>query len=259
MHASRNAKERELAPRTPGPGRAVACVRSLAPRVRALLAGSCILAAIAAAPAPLDAQASMDAKRIIISLDEYRLWLVQGPDTLLDAAVAIGRRESFEYGGQRFDWRTPRGERSVLAKRRDPVWTVPEWHYYARAADEHLDLVRLARGSEYPLADGSRLAVRGPDVVRVLGDRFWVVPTGREIIVDGVLFMPPLGTRQRQVPDALGTRALDMGEGYLIHGTTPYNSGSIGSAASHGCVRMRTADVERLFELVDAGTVVLIE
>ncbi len=227
--------------------------------MRALVAFSCIVAAIAATPISVHAQNSTDAKRIIISLDEYRLWLVQGPDTLMDASVAIGRRETFRYGGRTFDWQTPRGERSILAKRRDPVWTVPEWHYYERAAYEHLDLVRLARGSQYTLADGSRLEIRGSNVVRVLGDRFWSVPTGREIIVDGVLFMPPIGTRQRQVPDALGTRALDMGEGYLIHGTTPYNRGSIGSAASHGCIRMRTADVERLFELVETGTAVLIE
>jgi len=41
-----------------------------------------------------------------------------------------------------------------------------------------------------------------------------------------------------------------------IHGT-PENV-ELGKAASHGCVRMRNADIIELFDLVDAGTPVLI-
>lgn len=43
-------------------------------------------------------------------------------------------------------------------------------------------------------------------------------------------------------------------KGYGIHGTN--NPGSIGRNASHGCIRMRKADVEELFELVQVGDVV---
>ena len=42
-----------------------------------------------------------------------------------------------------------------------------------------------------------------------------------------------------------------------IHGTR--HEDKIGSPASHGCVRMRKADVIELFELVDEGTPVVIE
>jgi len=42
-----------------------------------------------------------------------------------------------------------------------------------------------------------------------------------------------------------------------IHGTK--HEDKIGTAASHGCVRMRNADVIELFELVDQGTPVVIE
>jgi len=42
-----------------------------------------------------------------------------------------------------------------------------------------------------------------------------------------------------------------------IHGTK--HEDKIGSPASHGCVRMRNADVIELFELVDEGTPVVIE
>jgi lipoprotein-anchoring transpeptidase ErfK/SrfK len=42
-----------------------------------------------------------------------------------------------------------------------------------------------------------------------------------------------------------------------IHGTK--HEDKIGRAASHGCVRMRNADVIELFEMVDEGTPVVIE
>jgi lipoprotein-anchoring transpeptidase ErfK/SrfK len=42
-----------------------------------------------------------------------------------------------------------------------------------------------------------------------------------------------------------------------IHGTK--HEDKIGTAASHGCVRMRNADVIELFEMVDEGTPVIIE
>jgi len=55
----------------------------------------------------------------------------------------------------------------------------------------------------------------------------------------------------------LGTRALDINSpGIRIHGT--YANYSIGYAASHGCIRMRIAEVEELFGLVGVGTPVII-
>jgi lipoprotein-anchoring transpeptidase ErfK/SrfK len=217
------------------------------------------IVALAAAAQSLPGQGpDRDARRILVSLQENRLWLVEGGDTLMAVSVAVGRRETFRYRGKVYDWRTPRGERRILSKRRDPVWTVPQWHYYERAAREDLELVEMVRDMHYPLADGSRLEVRGSDVVRILGQQYWKVPQGREIIIDGVLYVPPLGTTQRRVPGALGTRALDLGDGYLIHGTSPYNESSVGTAASHGCVRMNNDDVERLFGLVVTGTPVTI-
>lgn len=50
----------------------------------------------------------------------------------------------------------------------------------------------------------------------------------------------------------LGTRWMGLGyKGYGIHGTNAPLS--IGKAASHGCIRMRTRDVEELFNLVEVG------
>ncbi len=197
-------------------------------------------------------------RRIVVFLDEKVLFLVQGTDTLMQASIATGRDDSVRYRGKVYSWRTPVGERRVLAKRRDPSWNVPDWHYYERAANESLKLVQMVREMQYPLPDGGRLEVRGHDVVRVQNGEYWIVPQGRELVFDGVLYAPPAGTRQRQVPGALGTRALDLGGGVLIHGTSFFNRSSIGAAASHGCIRMENGDIERLYELVSEGTPVLI-
>jgi lipoprotein-anchoring transpeptidase ErfK/SrfK len=55
----------------------------------------------------------------------------------------------------------------------------------------------------------------------------------------------------------LGTRALDLNaSGIRIHGSS--NDYSIGSAASHGCMRMHMWDIEDLYDRVDVGTRVVI-
>lgn len=55
----------------------------------------------------------------------------------------------------------------------------------------------------------------------------------------------------------LGTRALYLdAPGIRIHGT--FDSASIGTYASHGCIRMLISDSEELYPLVDIGTRVLI-
>jgi len=55
----------------------------------------------------------------------------------------------------------------------------------------------------------------------------------------------------------LGTRALNLNaSGIRIHGTN--KDGSIGRAASHGCMRMHRWDIEDLYERVEVGTPVLI-
>jgi L,D-transpeptidase ErfK/SrfK len=65
-----------------------------------------------------------------------------------------------------------------------------------------------------------------------------------------------MNSNQRRVPEVLGTHKLEMGNGYLLHGTN--EEGSIGEAVSHGCVRMYNEDVQRLYALVPVGTPVYI-
>ena len=54
----------------------------------------------------------------------------------------------------------------------------------------------------------------------------------------------------------LKARFLSLGGGYGIHGTADY--GSIGRAASHGCIRMLVPDVKELYNRTPVGTPVLI-
>jgi lipoprotein-anchoring transpeptidase ErfK/SrfK len=51
------------------------------------------------------------------------------------------------------------------------------------------------------------------------------------------------------VDNPVGSRWIGLNhKGYGIHGTN--EPGSIGNAASHGCIRLRNEDVEQLFEMV---------
>lgn len=198
-------------------------------------------------------------RRIVISLGDRHLWLVEGADTLYSAPVGIGTGSTFTYNGRTWTFRTPRGARRIIGKEVNPVWTPPDWHYYEKAKYGGLRHVHVERGKSYELSDGSRIEIRGDDVGRVNAfGNFWPFTPGMEIVFDGKIFIPPLGTNQRRVPNALGTRKLDMGDGYLIHGTNPYNSDSVGGAVSHGCVRMRNDEVERLYSMVPVGTPVYI-
>jgi len=201
----------------------------------------------------------MSGARILVSTEQRRLWYMQGKDTLLSAPVAIGMGTTFEYNGKRYPFSTPRGKRVVRAKQEKPIWTVPEWHYYEKAAGRGLQAIHLNRDQPFLLDDGTWIEVRGNEVGRVnqFGN-WWAFSQDFEIIFEGKIFIPPMGTIQRQVTDALGPYKLDMGEGYLIHGTHEDNASSIGQAVSHGCVRMRNEDLSVLYQLVSPGTPVFI-
>lgn len=210
-------------------------------------------------PAVYRAAQAYRGTKILVSTKERRLRLIAGRDTLLDVPVGIGMGENFEYEGKRFRFETPTGRRKVLGKAENPIWTPPEWHYMEKAAYRGLELVRLKAGDEIELEDGSHLVVKDGQVGRVnhFGN-FWAFAPGTEIIFDGKIFMPPFGTVQRKVPNALGPYKLDLGDGYLLHGTNPFNEDTIGGAVSHGCVRLSNTDIDRLYHMVDTGTAVFI-
>jgi hypothetical protein len=195
--------------------------------------------------------------RVLVSTEARAVWLMQDTLVVFHAPVAVGMEEGFTWQGRRYDFTTPIGQRRVLEKDTSPIWVPPDWHYFEIALEKQLEVVQLRAGRPVNLVDGSRIEIRGPDVGRVNSfGNFWAFTPGTEIIFDGKVFVPPFGTRQREIPDVLGTHKLVLGDGYLIHGTNQETS--IGDAVSHGCIRMFNDDVARLFELVPVRTPVYI-
>jgi len=92
------------------------------------------------------------------------------------------------------------------------------------------------------------LTVRGKTT-----DPIWVKPdwafieTGENI---------PHGLDDRMEEGVLGDYALDLGQGYLIHGTLFERA--LGLHVTHGCVRMGAKDLEFIFHTVKPGTKVYI-
>jgi lipoprotein-anchoring transpeptidase ErfK/SrfK len=114
-----------------------------------------------------------------------------------------------------------------------------------------LGLVHLERGQSY-----AGYSVQGANVIEPNGQPAPPPKEGHELVANGNLIVPPFGTAQRRYLGTLGTRRLDLGDGYGIHGTDEPQS--IGHSVSHGCVRMLNQDVEQLYPMVPVGTAVYI-
>lgn len=199
---------------------------------------------------------------LVVSLSDHQLWYKRGNQILFTAPVATasGKELVGDGGGQHWRFETPRGRLVVQSKDEDPAWVAPEWHYIEQAHKRGLGLVHLGRGESVAGRDGSIYAVQGGDVVRQYPDgHSEALPPpaeGHEIVVNGDLLVPPFGTTQRRYMGVLGTRRLDLGDGYGIHGTD--HPESVGHSVSHGCIRLRNEDIEQLYPMVPIGTPVYI-
>ena len=195
--------------------------------------------------------------RILISLAERRLYAMIGPDTLLKTTVAVSTDETLSYAGKTWRFVTPRGVRTVIDKKEEPVWIPPEWHY-AEVAREHGLKLAVMKGSKTVLSNGDWLEVRDGEVgvVERSSGEFALLPTDEEVIFDSTLFVPPVGSVNRRIEGELGRHMLDTGNGFLLHGT-PHKA-SIGTAATHGCIRLRDEDIRWLYDMVPVGTRVYI-
>ena len=103
------------------------------------------------------------------------------------------------------------------------------------------------------LSDGRWLEVRDSvvGIVDTTSGGFAPLPMGEEIVFDDTLFIPPLGTLNRRIEGELGLFALDTGNGILLHGT-PHTE-TIGSAATHGCIRLHDDAIRWLHEMIPIG------
>lgn len=200
--------------------------------------------------------ARSDGFRIVVSLKDRHLWAIIGSDTVLSAPAAVAKGTTLEYGGSEWKFETPRGVRTVLSKESDPIWQPPEWLYAETAVENGLKLGHIYPGKPIKLEDGRLLTVRDGVVGVIERGQFDPMPTDEHIVFDRTLYVPPMGTKNRKVEGELGKYRLNMGDGFLLHGT-PYKE-SIGMAATHGCVRLRDEDIEWLYDHVPVGTRVYI-
>jgi lipoprotein-anchoring transpeptidase ErfK/SrfK len=101
-------------------------------------------------------------------------------------------------------------------------------------------------------AEGFVTPVGTWSIVNKVENPSWTNPDPDGWGADMPLYIPPGPS------NPLGTRALYLNaSGIRIHGTT--NVDSIGTYASHGCIRMLMSDVEELYPLVPIGTPVLVK
>ncbi len=203
------------------------------------------------------AAAERNAKlRVVVQLDARELAVLDGADTLLVAPVAIGRDTTIKYGARTWSFDTPRGKRTVRRKDENPVWVPPDWHYVEVAARKGFKLAYLPAKGGVSLGGGRQLVVRGSTAGVLHGKSFTPLPTDEEIVFGNTLYVPPLGSKNRQIEGELGRFRLDLGDGYQLHGT-PHED-TIGDAATHGCIRLYDEDVEWLYQHVPLGTPVYI-
>ena len=194
--------------------------------------------------------------RVLVSVSSRQLWVLDGRDTLYQAPVAVGMGRLLEYGGRKWVFATPRGVRTIKNKRSEPLWKPPDWHYAEVAREYKLKLAKLPADKPLTLSDGRQLVVRDSLVGVMVDSVFEALPTDEHIVFDSTLYVPPIATRNRRIEGELGRFQLDMGNGYLLHGTPQQES--IGSAVTHGCVRLKDEDIEWLYDHVPVGTKVYI-
>ncbi len=189
---------------------------------------------------------------ISVSLDDRRLWVVVGADTVMEAPIAIGSGQRLVFGERAWSFDTPRGIRRVQGKDDNPHWVPPEWHYAETAQEYGLKLERLTLKKPFEISGGRKIMFRDGEAGVMHPDSgFMVLPLDEEIVFDETLFIPPVGSKNRQIQGELGKYKLDTGGGILLHGT-PHQT-SIGKAATHGCMRLRDEDIEWLYTYVPVG------
>jgi lipoprotein-anchoring transpeptidase ErfK/SrfK len=184
---------------------------------------------------------------ITVSTAENKVYAHRDGQLVFEAICSTGSNSTLDTGGQTKVFRTPIGRFRVQSKEENPKWVPPDWHYVEEAQKNGMRIVHLQRGQSI-----GGLYVSGNNVY----DGGYELPEGQVIVRGGAVIIPPVGTRQRQFPDVLGTHRLNLGDGYALHGTQ--NVKQLGQSVSHGCVRLHNEDIARLFSMASVGDEVII-
>ncbi len=233
--------------------------------------------AVAGATIRLD-DAQDSEQTIIVSTAENRLSVRRSGRTVFEAVCSTGKGTTMVVNGRTMVFDTPTGSFRIQSREENPVWVPPDWHFIEEARKKNLGVVRLNPGQaidadtgnpvpeERPrgvwslISDrpqGRILKVRQNTVVEVGPDGSErELPPGQLIKAGKAIVVPPSGTRQRRFEKTLGHYRLNIGNGYGIHGTLA--TSQLGRSASHGCVRLSDADIEKLYGMAKVGDRVII-
>lgn len=184
---------------------------------------------------------------ITVSTAENRVYARQGGQLVFQSVCSTGKNTTLTAGGRTMVFKTPIGRFHILSKEENPMWVPPDWHYIEEARKEGMEVVRLSRGDciDDVCASGSEVTASGVPI-----------EPGQVITRGGAIIIPPVGTRARQFPDVLGTRRLNLGDGYALHGTQAVRQ--LGQSVSHGCVRLANEDIATLYDMAHVGDEVII-
>jgi len=164
---------------------------------------------------------------LVIDATQNRFHLRRGNILVRSGFVGTGKGWTESSAGQAWDFSTPRGLRHVLYKTQNPYWYRPDWYWQEQS------LRPPAPGQEVTIPEGlsweEQIGYFNDSLTS--SERVWV----------------------RVVPGALGSYALDLGGGILLH----YGVGR-GRNVSHGCIRLATDDLEAIFRTLEIGSPVLI-
>jgi lipoprotein-anchoring transpeptidase ErfK/SrfK len=174
------------------------------------------------------------------------------PKPLCFSNLACGFRPAFSKGMKR----TP------IENRLSGIAAILVIAAVKAAAEEGASEIKPSRRIVVSFPDRKLALLEGSAVVKIydiaVGKPSTPSPSGEFQIVNHIANPTWYGPDKVVGPGAgnpVGTRWMGLSvKGYGIHGTNA--PGSIGKAASHGCIRMRNRDVEELFELVGVGVAV---
>lgn len=91
-------------------------------------------------------------------------------------------------------------------------------------------------------------------VLRKIENPIWTKPDWA--FIEAGEPIPPPDSPKRQTHGVMGKYALSLGDGIFIHGTN--DPGSLGKYASHGCIRLPSKLIAKMYQVAKVGTDVYI-
>lgn len=215
---------------------------------------------------------------ITVSIAENKVYMRRDGQVVFEAICSTGSGTTLVDQGRTMVFNTPVGKFKILSKEENPKWVPPDWHYIEDARKRGSRIVKLGYGQAIDADTGGPASPKaGGGVWSWIGDssgsrRVMKVknntvvieengverelPHGEMIYAGGAVVIPPVGVPQRRFDEVLGTHRLNLGDGYALHGTQQV--AQLGRSVSHGCVRLRNEDIERLHSMAQVGDEVVI-